>query len=188
MTIDAIDRAMGFAPSHDAPIPYMQRTRTMYQAIGYNPYRWAQYAEVPFQPLAKPLAGSRVTLIVTAAPYQEGKGDQGPGAAYNAGAKFYEVLALPSDRDHDMRISHIAYDRVHSPATDQNAWFPLPMLRRFVQEGRIGGLTPHVLGARPTAATATPSPSTPRRSCAAAARRGPMSPCSCPTARSATRP
>lgn len=147
MTIDAIDRAMGFAPQHDAPVPYMHRTRTMYQAIGYDPYRWAQYAEVPFQALTKPLAESRVTLIVTAAPYQEGKGEQGPGAAYNAGAKFYEVYALPTDRDHDMRVSHIAYDRVHSPATDQNAWFPLPMLRTFVQEGRIGALTPHFLGA-----------------------------------------
>ena len=147
MTTEAIDRTMGFAPPHDAPIPYMRRTRTMYQAIGYDPYRWAQYAEVPFQPPAKPLAGSRMTLVTTAAPFQPGKGDQGPGAAYNAGAKFYEVLALDSAADHDMRISHIAYDRVHSPATDQNAWFPLPLLRTFAAEGRIGGLTRHVLGA-----------------------------------------
>ncbi len=42
----------GFAPEHDAPIPYMQRIREYYQALGYGaPYRWAHYAEVPFQPL-----------------------------------------------------------------------------------------------------------------------------------------
>ena len=47
------DQALGFAPLHDAPIPYMVRTRTFYQAIGYpTPYRWAQFAEVknPYSP------------------------------------------------------------------------------------------------------------------------------------------
>ena len=62
-------------PEHDAPIPYMQRIRDYYQGLGYGaPYRWAHYAEVPFQSLAKPLAECRVALITTAAPYQPGKG------------------------------------------------------------------------------------------------------------------
>ena len=75
----------GFAPEHDAPIPYMQRIRDYYQALGYGaPYRWAHYAEVPFAPLEKPLAECRVALVTTAAPYQPDKGDQGPGAPYNA--------------------------------------------------------------------------------------------------------
>jgi hypothetical protein len=77
-----------FAPELDAPIPYMHRIRDYYQALGYGaPYRWAHYAEVPFRPLAKRLAECRVALITTAAPYQPGKGDQGPGAPYNAAAK-----------------------------------------------------------------------------------------------------
>jgi hypothetical protein len=46
------------APDHDAPIPYMQRTRDYYLTLGYgNPYRWAHYAEVPFAPLKKKLSG-----------------------------------------------------------------------------------------------------------------------------------
>ena len=66
----------GFAPENDAPIPYMQRIRAYYLALGYGtPYRWAHYAEVPFQSLRKPLAECRVALITTAAPYQPGKGD-----------------------------------------------------------------------------------------------------------------
>ena len=102
----------GFAPEHDAPIPYMQRIRDYYQALGYGaPYRWAHYAEVPFQPLAKPLAECRVALITTAAPYQPGKGDQGPGAPYNAAAKFYSVYSGDTAVDHDLRISHVAIDR-----------------------------------------------------------------------------
>ena len=73
-------RDFGFAPEHDAPIPYMQRIRDYYLTLGYaTPYRWAHYAEVPFQPLTKPLAECRDALIITAAPYQPGKGDQGPG-------------------------------------------------------------------------------------------------------------
>src|SRR5437016_3425129 len=86
------DDEFSFAPDYDAPIPYMQRTRDYYAAIGYTTaYRWAHYTEAPFQPLKKPLSQSRVTIITTAAPYDPAKGDQGPGAAYNGGAKFYQV-------------------------------------------------------------------------------------------------
>jgi len=47
----------GFAREYDAPVPYMQRIRDYYQALGYGaPYRWAHYAEVPFQPLKIPLS------------------------------------------------------------------------------------------------------------------------------------
>jgi hypothetical protein len=83
--------AATFATEHDAPIPYMQRTRDYYQALGFAPYRWAHFADVPFTPLARPLARARVGLITTAAPFQPGAGDQGPGAPNNAGAQFYQV-------------------------------------------------------------------------------------------------
>ncbi|MBL6077111.1 hypothetical protein JMJ56_03770 [Belnapia sp. T18] len=142
-----IDRAMGFAPDYDSPIPYMQRTREYYRAIGYDPYRWAHYREVPFSPLRKPLAESRVTLVTTAAPFDPAKGDQGPGAPYNSSAKFYEVYSGRTDEDHDLRVSHIAYDRKHSPATDMRAWFPLQAMRDAVASGRIGALTEHFQGA-----------------------------------------
>ena len=102
------------APEHDAPIPYMQRTRDYYLTLGYgNPYRWAHYAEVPFAPLKKKLGDCRIGLITTAAPYQPGKGDQGPGAPYNGGAKFYQVYSGDTSVDHDLRISHIGYKRIY---------------------------------------------------------------------------
>ena len=45
------EEGFGFAPEHDTPIPYMQRIHDYYQTLGYGaPYRWAHYAEVPFQP------------------------------------------------------------------------------------------------------------------------------------------
>ncbi len=141
-----IGDAFGFAPAHDGPIPYMQRTRDYYAALGYGePYAWAHYAEVPFQPV-RPLAQSRVALITTAAPYQPGKGDQGPGASYNAAAKFYAVYSCDSARDHDLRISHIAIDRQHTTAEDPGTYFPLPELRRAAQRGRIATLAPRFHG------------------------------------------
>ena len=47
---------MTFAPEHDVPIPYMQRTRDYYQALGFPPYRWAHHTDAPFARLARPLA------------------------------------------------------------------------------------------------------------------------------------
>jgi len=136
-----------FAPESDAPIAYMQRTRDWYLALGYgNPYVWAHYAELPFRPLDKPLARSRVTLITTAAPYRPGRGDQGPGAAYNAAAKFYSVYSGDTGIDHDLRIAHIGIDRKHTRMEDSGTWFPLPALRRSAERGRVQ-LAPRFHGA-----------------------------------------
>ena len=138
----------GFAADDDVPIPYMARTRDYYIAIGYDtPYRWAHHVDAPFQPLRKPLAQSRIAIVTTAAPFDPARGDQGPGAAYNGGAKFYSVYDGDTSQTHDLRISHIAYDRVHSPATDSNAWFPLPALHRLAAAGRIGEVAPRFFGA-----------------------------------------
>jgi hypothetical protein len=138
---------MKFAPEHDVPIPYMQRTRDYYRALGFEtPYHWAHYDEVPFTPSARPLAQSRLALITTAAPYQPGAGNQEPGAPYNAAAKFYTVYTDSTDSEPDLRISHVGYDRKHTHARDLNTWFPLARLREAVKAGRLGALTPRFYG------------------------------------------
>lgn len=137
-----------FAAPHDAPIPYLRRTREYYQALGYGaPYEWAHYSDVPFRPLPRPLSRCRVALITTAAPFQPDKGDQGPGAPYNAGAKFYAVYSGDSANDHDLRIAHVAIDRKHTTAEDSGTYFPLPELRRRVADGRVGSLASRFHGA-----------------------------------------
>ena len=131
----------------DRPVAYMERTREYYLALGYgNPYVWAHHVDAPFQPLKKPLARSRVALITTASPYQSDKGDQGPGAAYNAAAKFYSVYSGDTSVDHDVRIAHLAIDRKHTSMEDSGTWFPLPALRRAVLAGRLQ-LAPRFHGA-----------------------------------------
>jgi hypothetical protein len=143
-----LDNPFGFAADYDTPVPYMQRTRDYYTAIGYTtPYRWAHYADAPFQPLKKPLAQARLTIITTAAPYDPAKGDQGPGAAYNGAAKFYKVYDGDTSKQHDLRISHIGYDRKHTTATDSGTWFPLPQLLKSAASGRIREVAPRFFGA-----------------------------------------
>jgi D-proline reductase (dithiol) PrdB len=138
----------GFAAAHDVPIPYLQRVRSYYQALGYGaPYEWAHYADVPFTPLGKPLSQCRIALVTTAAAYQPEHGDQGPGAPYNARAKFFAVYSGDATQDHDLRISHVAIDRQHTSAQDSGSYFPLPALRRCVESGRIASVAPRFHGA-----------------------------------------
>jgi hypothetical protein len=135
-----------FAADDDAPIPYMQRTREYYLALGFAAYRWAHFVEVPFAPLRRPLSGARVALITTAAPFQPEAGDQGPGAPYNAAAKFYRVYSGPSDSEPDLRISHVGYDRRHTTAKDINTYFPLARMKEAQTAGRIASLGPRFHG------------------------------------------
>ena len=137
----------GFAATHDVPIAYLPRIREYYMALGYGePYEWAHYEAVPFHPPNRPLSECRIALITTAAPYQPGKGNQGPGAPYNAKAKFYSVYSGDTAKDHDLRISHLAIDRTHTIAEDPAGYFPLTALRQSAASGRIGSVAPRFHG------------------------------------------
>lgn len=125
----------------DSPLLYIGRIKEYYQILGYGePYRWAQFDDVPFSPLEKPLSEATIGIVTTAAPYQPDKGDQGPGADYNGSAKFYSVYSQNTSVEPDLRISHIAYDRAHTMAEDQGTYFPLRALRVLESEGKIGGI------------------------------------------------
>ncbi|AWN53277.1 glycine/sarcosine/betaine reductase selenoprotein B family protein [Methylobacterium sp. 17Sr1-1] len=137
---------MDSAADLDEPIPYRARTRAYYGALGYPPYRWAHFGDVPFAPLRKPLAEACLALVTTAAPYQPDRGDQGPGAPYNGAAKFFSVYSAPTDADPDLRIAHIAYDRDHTRAEDPGTWLPLAPLRAAAEAGRIGRLASRLHG------------------------------------------
>jgi hypothetical protein len=138
MTMTALPGGSASPSRLSVPIPYMARTRAYYLALGYdNPYVWAHHDDAPFAPPAKPLARIRIALVTTAAPFQPGKGEQGPGAPYNAAVKFYKVYSGDARLDHDVRIAHLAIDRQHTSMEDSGAWFPLPRMRRLAEEGRF---------------------------------------------------
>ena len=89
---------------------------------------------------------ARVALITTAGPLKEDAGDQGPGAVYNAAAKFYKIYSAPSTEDLFLGISHLGYDRKYTTAEDINSFFPLRALRNAAKNGRIGEVSPRFYG------------------------------------------
>jgi hypothetical protein len=136
-----------FAPEADQPIRYIERTRNYYLGLGYdNPYVWAHYIDAPFTPLQRPLNQSVLGLITTAVPYDAANGDQGPGAPYNATAKFYQPYQKPIDGEIDLRIAHVGVDRINANMEDSNCWFPLAAAKRAVEKGRLKALSPHFYG------------------------------------------
>ncbi|MEP1441863.1 MAG: glycine/sarcosine/betaine reductase selenoprotein B family protein [Hyphomicrobiales bacterium] len=129
------------------PLLYIDRTRAYYLALGYDaPYVWAENSDIPFTPLQKPLSDAKIALVTTAALFNPANGDQGPNAPYNGGAKFYTPYQAPVDDPPKTGISHIAYDRKHTPATDEQAWLPLNALKQATADGVIGAVTKHFHG------------------------------------------
>lgn len=136
-----------FAPELDQPVRYIERTRNYYLGLGYEtPYVWAHYIDVPFASLQKPLNQSTLGLVTTAVPFDASKGPQGPGAAYNAAAKFYDPYVRSVDEDADLRIAHVGIDRRNADMQDSNCWFPLGAAKRAVTTGRIQSLSKHFYG------------------------------------------
>jgi D-proline reductase (dithiol) PrdB len=136
-----------FAPEMDQPIRYIERTRSYYLGLGYeNPYVWAHYINVPFTRLQKPLNQSVLGLITTAAQFDPSKGDQGPGAPYNAAAKFYEPYKSPINQKQDLRIAHVGIDRKNANMEESECWFPLAAARRVVEMGRLQMVSPNFYG------------------------------------------
>ena len=127
-------------------IAYMQRTRTYYSSLGYPVYEWAHYREVPFTPAVRPIGEATLALITTAAPYQPTLADQGPGAPYNAAAKFFTVYSRAVTPHPDLRISHLGYDRKHTSAEDPATFLPLGELEAAVADARLGALAGKLIG------------------------------------------
>ena len=136
-----------FAPELDQPVRYIERTRNYYLGLGYEtPYVWAHYIDVPFASLQKPLNQSTLGLVTTAVPFDASKGPQGPGAPYNAAAKFYDPYVRSIEEDADLRIAHVGIDRCNANMQDGNCWFPLDAAKRAVAKGRIQTLSKHFYG------------------------------------------
>lgn len=133
--------------THSEPLPYLQRIRDWYLALGYaEPYRWAQHDRVAFTTPSKPLSASTLGLITTAAPFVEGAGDQGPGASYNGKAKFFDVYAASTASPPQLGIAHVAIDRAHTTAEDPRSFFPLAAFEQLVTERTLGRVSEHFYG------------------------------------------
>jgi hypothetical protein len=119
-------------------VRYIDKTREYYAREGYTtPYRWAHFEEIPFTPLARPLAECRVGLVTTS---ELAVRDAPPSPDVDLRR---EVYALPTELAVERLVSKkAAYDRYATTLDDVDAYLPLTHLRAFVAEGRIGGLAP----------------------------------------------
>ena len=123
--------------SHRSFISYIDRTREYYAALGYpNPYVWSHYEAVPFAPLNQPLAESRMGVVTTASPPRRSK-DKAPKSVWSG-----ETSAPPDA----LYTDDLAWDRDNTHTQDIESFLPIRHLARFVDEGRIGSISPRFHG------------------------------------------
>lgn len=132
----------GSAVTHRSFVSYIDRTREFYAAQGYDrPYRWAHFDQVPFAPLAKPLAESRVGLLTTASPWR----DDTPRDGVLRGAKqvWSGPTASPPER---LYTDDLSWDKQATHTDDVDSFLPIRPLEALAAQGRIGGLAPRFYG------------------------------------------
>lgn len=119
------------APGADAPVGYMQRTREYYAAQGFaKDYVWAHFEDVPFTPLRKPLAESKVAVVTTSALHDRQPGE--PRAVVSA------PVTPPPER---LFANDLSWDKQATHLDDVGSFLPLAPLQQLADSGRIGGLT-----------------------------------------------
>jgi D-proline reductase (dithiol) PrdB len=126
-------------------VRYIDKTREYYRAEGYEkPYQWANFDDVPFTPLKKPLSESRLALISTSEisikTWDDQRTPQEKGEAGN-------VYAVPTDTPVDAlySLSH-SFDKHATTLDDVNAFFPVSRLAELAAEGRFASLAPTAHG------------------------------------------
>ena len=113
------------------PIAYIPRTRELYSS--YEPYRWVVNQSVPWTPLIKPIAQSKLALMSSG------------GMLYRDQPRFhredasYRRIPKLARRD-ELSVWHFGYPTADA-ARDPNCVFPLERLREFEREGIIGELS-----------------------------------------------
>ena len=108
----------------------MERTRRYYEAQGFaNAYAWARFDDVPFSPLAKPLAASRLALVTTAALYDRDESEPRHVASAS--------VAHPPAR---LFAGDLSWHREATHMDDRGSYLPLEALGELVAAGRLGAV------------------------------------------------
>lgn len=120
------------------PVPYMERTRHYYRALGYsNDYVWAHHADVPFVRPAKPVREMKVALITTAGPPDLSNRDERNRKQVWSGL----VASPPATFDTDL-----AWDKESTHTDDRETFLPISAAQRLVADGTLGALSPRFHG------------------------------------------
>ena len=124
--------------SHNpAPIAYVDALANFYGAQGHPPYQWTINDDAPFQPLNKPPAQARVTMLTSGGISQCSMPAWDPLARND-----HRLDAVPADAlSSDFQIHDAYYDHTDAEQ-DLNCQFPIDRLRELAAAGEIGSLAP----------------------------------------------
>ena len=142
------DNEFGFATAHDAPIPYLQRIRTYYAALGYGaPYEWAHYAERAVPPARQAAVRMPHRAGHHRGALPAGQGRPGSGRALQRGRQvLHRLFGRRRDRTTicASRTSR-STARTRRPRTPA-ATFRCPRCASAAAAGRIGSVAPRFHG------------------------------------------
>jgi hypothetical protein len=129
---------IGMMPRNEHPVPYMERTREYYRALGYaKDYVWATHVSVPYTRLAKPLREARIGLVTTAQP---------PGRSNRDEKGIKHVWSGPVDPPPSVNTDNLAWDRESTHTEDRESFLPIVTLQGLVADGSIGAMAPRFHG------------------------------------------
>lgn len=128
--------------AHRSFVSYIDRSREYYTAQGYNkPYEWPHYDDVPFMPLTKPLAQTRVGLVTTA------EKPKPPGTVSLEILVRRELYAEPSDPPPQQLFTDIlSWDKEATHTQDVESFLPINQLNAYKSAGRIGSTSARFYG------------------------------------------
>lgn len=113
----------------EAPVPYMERTRHYYRALGYaNDYVWATFDDVPFTLPAKRLSDLRIALITTASPLD-----------FDGVKRVWSGVVSPPPEK--LFTDNVAWDKESTHTNDLGSYLPIRTAFELVADGIIAGLT-----------------------------------------------
>ncbi|MEH2625296.1 D-proline reductase (dithiol) PrdB [Bradyrhizobium sp. AZCC 1719] len=118
----------------EAPVPYMERTRHYYRALGYaDDYVWAAFDDVPFTRPAKPVSDLRVALITTASPLD-----------FDGVKRVWSGAVSPPPEK--LLTDNVAWDKESTHTDDRASFLPIEAAFELIAKGVIAGLTPRFHG------------------------------------------
>jgi len=114
-------------------VRYIERSRDFYAAKGFErPYEWPRFREVPFAPLSKSLADTRVGLVTTSFLHL----DHTESGAFRPPKAVYHHPAVP--RPSRMFTSDLSWDKEATHTDDTETFLPLDRLAEFADDHRVG--------------------------------------------------
>ena len=125
-----------------AVIPYLQRIRTYYAALGYGaPYEWAHYAHVPFHPLAQTAVAMPDRARHHGGALSARQRRSGAGRALQCRGEILHRLFRLTRRRTTTCASRTSPSTASTPPPRIPArYFPLAALRDAAARGRIGSV------------------------------------------------